>query len=161
LSPFVAASYNFDGSPIFAMLYTGQMDTYDFMFLLTGLLKYTGIKTSIGLARSSDGLNWVKMTDQSPSFVNGMLGSPDEESSPGIQGLPDSYLMFYQARNTVGQGYIALASRYGAVFPGCLSVARTPFASLGNTGATACFILLMSLPAMVLIARRIYKRRRR
>jgi|GEM_PF-6241143 len=165
MSPLAFGGRNYDGSPIFVMLYTGVSNSFDaFSFLALSHPNndhplFTGTGTGVGLARSFDGINWTKMTSQSPVFTPGLLGSTEIEASPALQTLPDSYLMYYQATNVLGEGYIATALRSGAVYPSCLSVARTPFSSV-NTGATICFIALLILPAMVLVTRRILRRKR-
>lgn len=172
--PVVVPGTAADGSTIFAMIYTGTAENFTALEN-NGRAKFGGFKTGVGLARSWDGVNWTKMDDFNPLFIPDLLGGllgglTTEEGAPSLQGLPDSYLMYHQERNfqfdstinevTLERYSLSVARRYGAVYGSCLSVARSPFSSAENMRETVAFMLLLISPAIILVGRRIWRRKK-
>ncbi len=164
-----------DGDPVYSMIYGGLHFTRPFESGLLGDLRalapapngrerYAGLnKTGLGLARSfSITSGWQKLKDNNPIFSGGMFYSSTSEQPASILQVGEGYTGFFGAFSTgtldnLGDEelYIGYSYRYGTVYSLCMTGQGQ---GAGVPQRAVAGLLLLLLPAIILLARKVFVR---
>jgi len=164
-----------DGEPVYSMIYGGLQFTRPYVSGLSGMEglvamlpastgreNYAGLnKIGLGLARSFDITSgWTKLKDHSPIFAGGMFYEPAGETPPTVLERGDGYTGFFGQisgglMNIAGdeEAFIGYSYRYGTVYTLCMTSEGA-----ASPGEAAFGLLLLLLPAMILLARKVFVR---